>query len=125
MKLKLTLALIAGLAIPALPASAESVEDAEKQLMQACMNDDNNSSEGCKCVIDGLKRELKPESYSMFMEMFSVAMTGDVAEMMRFALSGKIPLDKMEAMGTELEAISKKLDKECDDVNMIYKADPT
>jgi hypothetical protein len=117
----LTAVISLSLATPVYAGAAE----AEAKLLQSCIDDKENSSDGCHCVMSGLKRDLHPDSYELFLELFSVAISGDVTEMMRFALSGKIPLEKLEAMGKELEDLSNKLDKECDDVNLIYNADKT
>ena len=112
-------------ASPANAGEAMSIEETEERMMNACLDDKTNSPEQCTCVLDGFKRELPKEHYQIYMEFLSIAMNGDGRDIVNFMLSGKLSLEKMEEMGKTMEKAGKKIEAECEGVNLNFDTEET
>jgi len=96
-----------------------TVEEAEQEIMNSCIEDEDNSKEQCVCVLGGLKRELPKDDYKLIMNIVTMAMNGNFGDMWDYAVEHDISILKLKRFGDRMEAVSDKLDKECDnpDVN--------
>ncbi|UTW55795.1 hypothetical protein [Kordiimonas sp. SCSIO 12610] len=98
-------------------------EEAEKLLMKGCLDDKKNDPEQCECVLGGLKRDATPEDYKVMMGFLGLTFSGDFSGIWDFVVKNDMTLGELEKLGDRLEAVTDKLEKECDGVEMNLKLD--
>jgi hypothetical protein len=98
-------------------------EETEAKLMQGCLNDEKNDPAQCECVLGGLKRDTSPKDYKAMMGFLGLTFSGNFSGMWDFVVENDMTLDELEKLGARLEAITDKLEQECDGVEMNLKLD--
>lgn len=98
------------------PLPKKTIEQTEKDLMTACLEDKKNNPAECKCVLNGFKEELKGDDYQFLMGLLTEAIrdNGDkVADM----VMEKSILDLL-LLTKRLEKAANTVEKQCDGVNI-------
>ena len=97
-----------------------SIEEAEQEIMRACIENEDNSREQCVCVLGSLKSELPEKDYRIMMNIITMAMNGDLGGMWDYAFDNDFTLRDLKEFGETLDSVGKILDKKCGepDVNL-------
>ncbi|WND01469.1 hypothetical protein QGN29_07840 [Temperatibacter marinus] len=101
--------------------SEQSIEQTEKDLMKACLEEKDNDPAECKCVLNGLKQELKGKDYKFLMTLMTFAIK-DQGEVVGEMIMDKSILDLL-LMAKRLEKAANKVENQCDGVTLKFDLD--
>jgi hypothetical protein len=88
---------------------------AEKLIMQSCIEDNDNTKAQCVCVLGGLKEELPKADYKLMINLVTLTMNGDFEGVRDYAQENDVGIFKLKKFGDELERVGKILEEKCDD----------
>ncbi|PCI62433.1 MAG: hypothetical protein COB37_06900 [Kordiimonadales bacterium] len=95
-----------------------TVETAEREIMNSCVENDDNTEAQCVCVLGGLKSELPAEDYDMMMKVITMAMNTDLTGMWDFFINNDLDSEELERFGENLEIVTERLEELCDNPDL-------